>query len=144
MWFTYEITSFPEKTAGYNLTAYTEGFLRVTIDSLVFLDASGVLLVEFAVVLHKWLLSFEGGSAEFYYSSMDLEEEPILALRFDPDHQYFLPESVWARGEPAPVSVLEAKEAARTYLSSLREELRAKHRVDLDKTLEAAVMEDTG
>jgi hypothetical protein len=73
---------------------------------------------------------------------MDFEEEPILALKIDPTHRYFIPESVWATAEPIPVSLPDAKAAARAYLTELREELHAKHGVILDRTLEAAVMEE--
>ena len=43
----YDVTAFPNETGGYNLTAYTEGVLRrIVVGTSVFLNASGILLVE--------------------------------------------------------------------------------------------------
>ncbi|XYH99087.1 hypothetical protein ACMHYB_04780 [Sorangium sp. So ce1128] len=139
MRFLYEITSFPDKLEGYNLTAYAEGTLRLLIRSVVFLDASGILLVEFAIVLKKWLLSVEDGPVGLYYASMDFEEEPILALRCTAIQDEFLTESVWAKSNPLPISLGEAKSAANAYLAELGEELRTKYGADLNEVLEEAV-----
>ena len=139
MRFLYEIISFPDKVEGYSLTAYAEGTLRLLIGSVVFLDASGILLVEFAIVLKKWLLSLEDGPVDLYYASMDFEEEPVLALRYNAVQDEFLPESVWAKSDPLPISLGEAKSAADAYLAELGEELRTKYGADLNKVLEEAV-----
>jgi hypothetical protein len=139
MRFLYNIIAFPKNPEGYNLTAYTEGTLRILLGSVVFLDASDILLVELAIVLKKWLLSLENGPVDLYYASMDFEEEPVLALRYDAFQNQFLPESVWAKSDPCPISLAEAKSAAEGYLVELREELWAKYSVDLNKTLEEAV-----
>ncbi|WP_437966773.1 hypothetical protein WMF04_45605 [Sorangium sp. So ce260] len=139
MRYLYEITSFPDKVEDYNLTAYTEGTLRLLVGSVVFLDASGILLVEFAIVLKKWLLSLEGGPGDLYYASMDFEEEPILALRYNATQGEFLPESVWAKSNPSPICLGEAKSAADAYLAELGEELRKKYGADLNEVLEEAM-----
>lgn len=139
MRFLYEIKSFPSKVEGYNITAYTEGTLRLLVGSVTFFDASGILLVEFAVVLKRWLLSLENGPVDLYYASMDFEEEPILALRYNTVQHRFLPESVWAKSDPLPVSLGEAKSAANAYLTELGEELRTKYGVDLNEVLGEAM-----
>lgn len=132
MQFIYEIASFPSKTTGYNLTAFTEGRLQVVQGPSLFLDAQGILLVEFAVVMNKWLLAQSTGHVGLYYASMDFEEEPVFALRFDSDLDCFIPESVWAQADAIPVSGVEAEQAAKTFLARLSQELRAKHDVDLE------------
>ena len=142
MRFIYQITSFPEKTDGYNLIAYTEGTLRLLLGAVPFLEMSGVLLVELAVVLHKWLHTLEHEPTDFYYASMDFEEEPIVALRYDSNRDHFMPESVWAEVDAVPVPRFEAKLAAEAYLAELREDLGAKHGVDLDRALEEAVLDE--
>lgn len=142
MRYNYKIVRFPSETKGYNLTAYTEGSLQVMLGPTVFLEAGDILLVELAVVLHKWLLSLENSPCDLYYSSMDYEEEPILALRFDPDRHLFIPESVWAKASSSPIAFLDAKKAASSYLSSLRSEIERRCGADLAKTLDAAVKDD--
>ncbi|WP_437685677.1 DUF7878 domain-containing protein [Sorangium sp. So ce176] len=139
MRFLYEMTSFSEKVEGYNLTAYTEGTLQILIGSVVFLDASGILLVEFAIVLKKWLLSLDDGPVDLNYASMDFEDDPIFALRYDAAQGEFLPESVWAKSSPLPISLDEAKSAADAYLAELGQELRTKYGVELNEVLEEAV-----
>ncbi|WP_437731977.1 DUF7878 domain-containing protein [Sorangium sp. So ce1335] len=139
MRFLYEIKSFPDKVEGYNLIAYTEGTLRLIVGSTAFIDADGILLVEFAVVLKKWLLSIGNGPVDLYYSSMDFDEEPVLALRYNAVADEFLPESVWAKSDPLPISRGEAKSAADAYLAELGEELRTEYGVDIDEVLEKAV-----
>ncbi|WP_437777287.1 DUF7878 domain-containing protein [Sorangium sp. So ce1097] len=140
MRFLYQIISFPDKVEGYNLVAYTEGTLRLFIGPIAFFDANGILLIEFAIVLKKWLLRLENGPVDLYYASMDFDEEPVLALRYDADADEFLPESVWAKSDPLPISRGEAKSAADAYLAELGEELRTKYGVDLNEVLEQAVI----
>jgi hypothetical protein len=139
--FEYDITTFPTQTGGYNLIAYTEGGLRLFVDELVVLDASGILLVELAVVLHKWLRACASGPTDFYYASMDFEEEPILAFRHDPSGDQFRLESVWSETDVGPVPTADAIAAAQRYLAHLRDELKREHGVDLDEKLEEAIMD---
>ncbi|MBI2374008.1 MAG: hypothetical protein HYV07_08420 [Deltaproteobacteria bacterium] len=144
MRFEYDITTFPVDPGGYNLTAYTEGVLRLLVGASVFLDASGILLVEFAVVLRKWLRACASGPIDFYYASMDFEEEPILAFRYDTSGGQFRLESVWSETDVGPVSRAEVIAAAQQYLAQLRDDLKRGHDVDLDKTLEEALMDGCG
>lgn len=138
MRFQYDITTFPPETGGYNLTAYTEGVLRLIVDTSVFLEVDGILLVELAIVLHKWLRAFASGPVDFYYASMDFEEEPILAFRYDASEDRFRLESVWSDSDAGPLPREEVISAAQEYLSQLRDELRREHDVDLDQRLEEA------
>lgn len=142
MRFAYEISSFPREVEGYNLISYTEGTITLFFGPVVYLNATGVLLVELAVVLYKWLLASRGRPANLYYASMDFEEEPILALNYDTVHDCFWPESVWAEATVDPVSPTEARDAAETYLKELREELERGYGVDLLIVLEAALAAD--
>jgi len=135
----YEITSFPDQTAGYHLTAYTEGRLRLLIGEEIFLDANGILLVEFAIVLRRWLVAMQHSPSDFYYASMDFEEEPILALKYASSLDSFIPESVWAKPSSKSVPATEAVEGGQAYIACLRQELMKDHAVDLEKILKATV-----
>ena len=83
MKFSFKIEEFPKETGSYHVPAYTEGNLSITNDGKEFLNADGILLVEFAVVLKKWLLAIDAGRIDnFVYESMDFEESPILEFKF--------------------------------------------------------------
>lgn len=137
----YDIKTTPEETSGYNLTAYTEGVLRLLVGSSVFLEVDGILLVEFAIVLHKWLLQCASAPTDFYYASMDFEEEPILMFRYDSGRDAFLLESVWSNKDVGSVLRSDAIEAASRYLVALRDELKRERGVDLERTLEEATLD---
>lgn len=142
MRFEYEIKTFPAETGGYNLTAYTEGVLRLFVGTSKILDATDILLIELAIVLHKWLQALASRPADFYYASMDFEEEPILAFRYDAKADQFRFESVWSYTTVNPFTREDVVSAARGYLSQLREELSREHGVDLDAKLVEATLYD--
>lgn len=136
----YELQRVPQEKSGYQVPSFTEGTLRISLGEQAFLHAEDILLVEFAIVLVKWLGTVEHrGPSSLYYASMDFEEEPIFALNYNAESNSFEPDSVWASTEPRSVSVDEAVAAARSYVASLQDELSTKHGIDLAAVLEAAV-----
>ncbi len=141
MEYKFSIEHVPEEKGGYNLSAYTEGTLKVVLDGVTFLNSTGILLVEFAIVLSKWIraLGHSNGMTELYYSSMDFEEEPIFALRVGKEKNYYLPEAVWSEGEALKILPEEAISAANRYLSELGTILANNHGVDLSEVVEDAI-----
>jgi len=137
--FEFEILLLPEEIGGYRLAAYTEGVLRLMVGATAFLDADGVLLVEFGLALHKWLEIARSGPHDFYYASMDFEEEPILAFRYDALEDKYRLESVWAQGQAPLVPCPDVVAASRTYLADLRGLLKRKRGVDLEHVLRKSV-----
>lgn len=73
----------PEDTSGYRLACYTEGDLRVEVQGVIVLEHSGVLLVELLFEVEEWLVAQE--MRDFYYRSMDFEEEPVIGAKIAPD-----------------------------------------------------------
>jgi hypothetical protein len=47
---------------------------RLLEDGTVFLDADGILLVEFAIVVNRSLRACASGPTDLHYASMDFEE----------------------------------------------------------------------
>lgn len=140
MKYDYVIESFPLETSGYNVAAYTEGKLKIFVDGKIFFEAEGILLVEFAIVLMKWLLSMEeSGPLDLYYASMDFEEEPIFALTYMQDKGVFMPKSIWAIDDPIPIPLESAKKAALDYLLRLTSETKKRFDVELDAILRNGV-----
>lgn len=139
MRFRYVITDLPHETGGYNVAAFTEGRLSIEQMGTMFLDAEGILLVEFAIVIYEWLLKANAGEcADLYYASMDFEDEPIFALKYNPTTDTLSLESVWAMSDVPDVSRADAVSSAQNYLRQLSSELRERLRVDLDAILQTA------
>lgn len=137
MEYKFTIAAIPDETTGYHLPAETEGPLEVWLEGHRFLKVDDALLVEFAIVLAKWL---ESQPESLYYASMDFEEEPIFALTQEGDR--FEPSSVWASGEPVMVPVDDALAAARRYIDDLGRQLNEQG-ADLDSTIEEAIAADS-
>ena len=92
--FSFKIEEFPKETGSYHVPAYTEGNLSIINEGKEFLNADGILLVEFAVVLKKWLLAIDAGKMDnFVYESMDFEESPIVEKLLN--NGKVKPASVW-------------------------------------------------
>lgn len=138
--FDYNIETFPEETNGYHVPAYTEGTLDVWLNDSRFLHAEGILLVEFAIFLEKWLRKIRAGeTSNLHYASMDFEEEPIFALDYDADAQAFFPSAVWATGSPQAIPTKHARRAAEDYIVRLGQELAAEHGVNLGDVLDDSI-----
>jgi hypothetical protein len=135
----YELWTFPSDTHGYNVVAYAEGSISVFVGGVVFLSASDVLLVELAVALYRWLEEVHRTSTDFFYSSMNYEDEPILAFRYDKTHDAYQLISVWSSMGVDLVPSGDVSGAVAAFLSQLRNELASKYNVCLDATIERAL-----
>ncbi len=142
MMYNFTVERFPSDTSGYNPTALTEGRLTIALNNSIFLDVDGILLVEFAVVLARWLSAVRRGEKpDLYYASMDFEEEPIFALRYDDERKSFTTESVWSRQEPVAIKDSEAVRAAQEYIGRLATYLAERSDVNLHAIIDAAISE---
>lgn len=139
----YKIDIFPYYTHSYHLMAYTEGVLRLVTKYGVFLDADGILLVELATCLKRWIYELRDAQVDFYYRSMDFEEEPILAFVYEDQTDSFILESVWSDKsgiERAPYD--EVIDSVDKYLAELHEQLQAEHGIDLYARIEEDLNSD--
>lgn len=104
----FELLTLPDDMSGYNTAAFTEGRLSIEVQGRVFLQVEFCLLFELANVVTQWLASVATcGAQDFYYASMDEEEEPIIALRYCHARSVFSLWSCWAVCEPGPEVTLE-------------------------------------
>lgn len=139
----YALTDLPRSTEGYNVTAFTEGHLWVEHTGTIFLDTAGILLVEFAVVLHKWLVRTHAGErVDLAYSSMDFEESPMLRLKHTPIPGMLAMESVWAENTVPDVKLVDMIMSAEDYIPRLGSELSCRLAVDLNEILRNALDDD--
>jgi len=93
----FELVTLPKDMSGYNAAAFVEGPLSFKIGEQTFLNIEYCLLLELATVMWRWLTA-EAGS-DFYYASMDEEEEPRLALRYCESKLTYVAESCWATNQ---------------------------------------------
>ncbi|MBC7213561.1 MAG: hypothetical protein H5U33_27350 [Pseudomonas sp.] len=119
----FELLTLPDDMSGYNAAAFTEGRLRIEVQGRVFLQVEYCLLLELANVMTQWLKAVATrGAQDFYYASMDEEEEPIIALRYCRARSVFSLGSCWAVCEHGPEVTLEqAIECFERYVHDLRQ-----------------------
>ena len=131
----FEITTIPEKEQKKYLTAYLEGVLQIFIGSKLFFNQSGILLIEFAIVIRQWLTKIKKGRMiDFMYETMDYDE-PILRIIHTNDNN-FLIESVWQE-----IEVKEQLQEAdiftefEKYLENLSDALKLQLGVELSDSI---------
>ncbi|MGL5941667.1 MAG: hypothetical protein ACRC2S_15040 [Waterburya sp.] len=83
------------KDLGWKMLADVEGSLKITIEDKLFFDEESILLLELALALMKWIEMIESGKMiNFYYESMDYEDQPILAFMLNDNNSWRL-YSIW-------------------------------------------------
>lgn len=119
----FELLTLPDDMSGYNAAAFTEGRLSIEVQGQVFLQVEFCLLLELANMVTHWLKAVATrGAQDFYYASMDEEEEPILALRYCRARSVFSLWSCWVVCEHGPEVTLEqASECFERYVHELRQ-----------------------
>lgn len=137
----FKVNSFPQDTENYNVTAFTEGEVVFSFHGEKFLRIAECLLVEFAIVLQRWLNAVETDkNLNLYYASMDEEEEPLFALIFDNASGYYHPDSCWSESSfDANVSQSEAIACANGYINELKGEVSLEYGFDLNAIIEGAI-----
>lgn len=125
----FRVEDLPRGPEPYRVATDIGGELSVASDdgSVVF-GADGIPLVEFAIFCKKWLR--ETKREDFYYASMDFEEEPIIAIRIQ-DSGLCLFESVWIDGSVGSMPLMEVRQAMIKYIEELTDELADKHNIDV-------------
>lgn len=109
------------------MIAGVEGRLSIEIDGIIFFQEPGILLLELAEALIPWIqgVNFDG-EADFYYASMDFEEEPIVSFNYKKNAEVYKLGSVWGSGD-FDVRKGDLVNAAMLFISELK--------VSIDKRL---------
>ncbi|MFN7046001.1 MAG: hypothetical protein ACK4M1_12460 [Flavobacterium sp.] len=128
----FEITDIPKEEQKKYPTLYLEGILKIYVNEITFFDQSGILLIEFAIFINRWLNIIKKGEyVDLIYNTMD-NDEPILSFNYVKDNYYRI-YSVWQETE---VSELLIKENIvvefEKYLVYLNNELKSKEGIDLN------------
>jgi hypothetical protein len=131
----FEIISIPEGEQKKYPTAYLEGVLKILINNAIFFNQSGMLLIEFAIFIDKWLDKIKVGEClDFVFETMD-NDESIISLNYVKSDFYRIG-SIWQEVE---VTELLSKEqiinAFEKYLVNLETELKLKTGTELNRIL---------
>jgi len=102
----FEITDIPNEEQKKYPVAYLEGILKIFVYDKIFFDQSGILLIEFAISINKWLSNIKQGEiVDFIYLSMD-NDEPILFINHVVDNNYKI-NSIWQEVEVSEFLIME-------------------------------------
>jgi hypothetical protein len=128
----YEISSFPDDPSGYKSVTETNGNFSIVIDDKVFVRIEDALLLEFAYFVHSWIFQINyDADSNFYYKSMDEEEEPIFALELLQDGCYRAI-SCWSEMNARELNLEEIKIGFDLFLSSLRNNILQRYSFIID------------
>lgn len=128
----WRILSFPADAGGYRAVTETEGVIRMMVDGNEFVLLEEILILEFAAYANDWLRDARSGfDRDFYYASMDEEEEPLLALVATQQGQY-TSNSCWTTSASRPVQREEIVRALSEFLAELKLGLATSHDFELE------------
>lgn len=129
----WNLASVPTAASGYRTVTEVVGTVSLIVDQAPFVTLEDILILEFANFVENWLTEIEAGEQpDFYYRSMDEEEEPLLALSRRSDGTYSL-ESCWSSEPIRAVESSEAVIAFKAFSTELKGGLRERYGVDIGK-----------
>lgn len=114
------------------MLADVEGNLKITIEERIFFDEKYILLLELAIMLIKWINKIESGEiVDFYYESMDYEDQPILYFKENVNLTWNL-YSVWQNfNGNSCVSLEELIQCTTTFITHLAAYLTIDLNIDM-------------
>jgi len=130
MKFKFQIKELPKGSESYRKATDIEGNLSIVIrNNEILFDADGILLVEFAIFCKKWL--DENIVKDFYYASMDFEEEPIIAFDVQQSDTCRF-HSVWQKFQTGDIPLDEVRESMKNYIENLKINLNKNFRIKIE------------
>ncbi|TWH39596.1 hypothetical protein CAL7102_08844 [Dulcicalothrix desertica PCC 7102] len=120
------------ETGGCKMLADVEGDLKITLGEKFFFDEEYILLLELAITLIKWINKIESGEiVDFYYESMDYEDEPILAFKVNTDSTWHL-FSVWQNfNDSSHIFLEELIQSTKAFITHLAAHLTTNLNIDI-------------
>lgn len=134
----FDIQQVPAETHGYNVGVYTEGPIEILHAGSSLGPVGDVPLVELAIALDAWLHDSQDNPEDFYYASMNFEEEPLVAFTYDSASESYTVNSALSEAAIAHVPAAVARQGARSYLATLRAQLLNRLGVDITDILREA------
>ena len=128
--FSFVIDTFPDDLSwDYALRAGVSGKMEIEIDGNRVFFEEEFLVAELFMEFHDWINSNKSSDADasnFYFVSMDEEEEPLIAFKLNDETGLYDFESVWAEGSGS-ADFKSLSKAHDEFMVDLREQLLSKY-----------------
>jgi hypothetical protein len=127
-----DINKFPNDLSwDYALESGVEGDFAIEIDNKDVFKTNEFLILEFFFDFHKWICDYKTSNlSDYYFVSMDEEEEPIVAFYKNKDTGLYDFDSVWKLADGS-ATIEEIYSAYRELMVRLQEQSFAKYKYDL-------------
>ena len=124
------------KDRGWKMLANVEGRFQIDINDRLFFDEEGILVLEIASALMKWIERIKSGNIiDFCYESMDYEDR--LLLRFARNNNTWRVYSVWELfTDRTNFSLKEITDASQKYIAELLKYLKNNFKLDFLRFLQ--------
>jgi hypothetical protein len=136
----FEITDIPKIEQKKYSIAYLEGELKIFVNETLFFHQPGILLIEFAIFIDRWLMCIKREEfVDLSFETMD-NDEPILSLSYKGVNHYKI-YSVWQETEVS--RLLETEEivvAFEKYMRDLAIQLKLQTGIELNKLIEDGIL----
>ncbi len=128
----FTIINVPTVFEGSKAQADVEGKLKIYIDKELFFDEENILLLELAISLNDWAKKIKQNEINnFYYESMDYEDEPILAFVNEQEDIWNL-RFVWeVFPSKSEIKLTVLTEITQHYINKLKCELKKFFNLDI-------------
>lgn len=107
-------------TSGPQLFSEIEAHLIISIKNEIFFSENGILLLELAKELKDWINNHR---KNFYYKSMDYEEEPILFFK-EKDSTHWAIGSVWVEKMSSDIELFDLINGCENFIEKLTYDLK--------------------
>ena len=137
----YVITCTTKLCVGSKTIGEVEGKLSIFVNRKLFFDEENILLLELAIILHRWHERIERDEIiDFYYESMDYEDKPILQFVHGDRLDWYL-SSVWQKFSCiSQISLEELIQAVECYIFNLKYELQVKYNLAVENLFENSIV----
>ncbi|WP_135552689.1 DUF7878 domain-containing protein [Paenibacillus cymbidii] len=110
-----------------------DGELQIQVNGIPFFEEKEVLLFELGILMKKWLQKIDNGEVEnFIYSSIEVEDGPVLEFRVDDYNQWEVYSDWKISNTRHKIPIDELKKKCREFLDILQAELKALYGLELN------------
>lgn len=127
-----DVNKFPDDLSwDYALESGVEGDFIIEINNKEVFKANEFLILEFFFDFHRWVCDYKTSNlSDYYFISMDEEEEPIIAFRKNKNTGLYDFDSVWKLADES-VTIEEIYLAYKELIVKLQEQLLSKYKYHL-------------
>lgn len=134
--YVFSVERVPDEVTGpSSLTGFIEGGFSIYVNGNKVFEEPEFLIYEFFKALDSWVKGQKLTGDNFYFASMDYEEEPVVAFNYDAELVQYNFDSVFKLGE-AVFDIDDIIESHAVFAANLREQLENRFNLFLEKNLQ--------